>query len=618
MRDSASVAYQIYFDKTLPEKEKWDSFNHHLLYNAYPVEQLVIGDELIGYASECNDEQWVFRGYYCKGNAYIALGEIDKACDSYLESLASIEKDTNNISIGDAYFGLGNAFSLVGNSSKAVEYYLKAKDVYMKKADTNYIAYAVINIISAYNKQNNIDSVEVYIEYLNNFLTKKDNYLFVGYRNAYLAFAMAKRQNFKQAVEVFEEAIACFKTEFRFYDLLSVKIEFSEILFQQEQYNLAQQYALESYNGAVEAGLKEQIRDAAKLLSDIYENKGDFKKSYNYLKTFLAYKDSISNNEVVSKMADLRAEYEISQKQVEVDLLRKKRTISRISLFAVLSVTILLFVVAYILFCNNRYKKRLNGLLNKHRRRVIEQNRELEEINASKDKMFSIVSHDLRGPIHSLAGMSTFMKEMVQENRIDDLMKTFDVMYISMSNVTGLLDNLLEWSGSRIKSVPYNPELLDLKDIIAEQFDVFNYSANGKSISLLNGIDESCMAYVDKNTIATVFRNLINNAVKFTPENGAVYVGSQKEEDKVVIKVSDTGVGISDERLRKIFDFNKTESTFGTKREKGIGLGLRLAHEFVQLNMSEIWVESSEGKGTTFYVRMPQKSLSEKGGTEKS
>ncbi len=571
-----------------------------------PYIQLSNLSDFIAVAEKQNNYFWLSTAYYGKGNSYLQIGNHEEAVNCYLKSIDIAQKNKLSISLGKIYFAIANSLSMGKYSQRAIDYYHKSIYSFKENGNIVYEGYTILNLIDEYIKIKQYDSCKFYLPIADSIFQSCKDEVGQAYVYGNRGLINARMGDFESAIDNIQEAITILNEYEKFYDKIAFQNELAKIFYQKKQYNLAQQYALKSYNKAFEAGLKEQIRDAAKLLADIYEYKGDYKHSYNYLKTYLAYNDSIGNEEVVRKMADLRAEYEISQKQVEVDLLQKKRVVNRLSLFAVTSVTLLLLVVAYILYRNNKFRMKLNILLNKYRLGVLDQNRELAEINATKDKMFSIVSHDLRGPIHSLAGILDLMKDMLQENNTAGLLRMVDSVRKSMSTVGGLLDNLLEWSASQLHSVPYNPELVNVSEIIVELFEIFEYAATAKSISLHNGLSSPSMAYVDRNTISTVFRNLINNAIKFTPDNGAVIVTGQQEESYVVIKVSDTGVGISPDRIKNIFEFSSAKSTYGTSNEKGIGLGLRLVLEFVQLNKSEIGVESREGKGTTFSVRLPE------------
>ncbi|WP_421765339.1 response regulator [Ekhidna sp.] len=233
--------------------------------------------------------------------------------------------------------------------------------------------------------------------------------------------------------------------------------------------------------------------------------------------------------------------------------------------------------------------------------------REIKAQKRLKDRFFAIISHDLRGPVSSFQGISQVISLYLQQAKYEDLQKMMSEVDKATDHLSKLLDNLLNWASSELSQIPYNPEKINLSEMIHDVVEIFELIAKSKNITIESEIDPSAVVHVDLNSTVTIFRNLINNALKFTPEGGKVTIKSEQNGAFNKISVHDSGVGINEEQLQTLFILSEKSSTYGTKGEKGIGLGLQLVNEFTKLNKGEVEVTSEVGKGTTFSISLPTK-----------
>lgn len=232
-------------------------------------------------------------------------------------------------------------------------------------------------------------------------------------------------------------------------------------------------------------------------------------------------------------------------------------------------------------------------------------NKELSELNSTKDRLFSIIAHDLRGPIANLQQLLEFIDHDINQGdraKVDELM----LMLKSTARTSFvLLENLLSWSRSQLNAITLNPERFNFKATISDALNLLEVALKQKNISIEMHDAADCFAMADRTTIDVVVRNLLSNAIKFTPKNGVITIKFDTLETEVMLSIKDTGVGIEPERLKKIFNFAENQSTRGTAGEKGTGLGLVLSREFILKNHGRIWAESSPGNGSTFYIALP-------------
>jgi len=235
-------------------------------------------------------------------------------------------------------------------------------------------------------------------------------------------------------------------------------------------------------------------------------------------------------------------------------------------------------------------------------------NTELAEANAAKDKFFYIIAHDLGDLFNGLLSFCDILTN--KSAQLSDAEKEGFLEIIQKSSQQGftLLRNLFEWSGVQTGEIEFKPESLNLKSLIDANIEMgrFRQEAESKNILLSSDISDSIFVFADSNMLDTIIKNLVSNAIKFTPENGKITISARKRDNLVRIAVADTGIGISPENIDKLFHIDVSHRVIGTSAEKGAGLGLILCKELVEKNGGQIWLESKEWKGTTAYVTLPE------------
>jgi len=234
----------------------------------------------------------------------------------------------------------------------------------------------------------------------------------------------------------------------------------------------------------------------------------------------------------------------------------------------------------------------------------------LIELNATKNKFFSIIAHDLKSPFNSIIGYSELLLEQINGKNYEKTGEIADIILQSSNRAMDLLMNLMAWAQSQSGKMDFNPVSFDIISLINEVTLLLNDTARQKSILIINKLPPNIQVNADYEMISTVLRNLISNAIKFTQPEGKITISASDKQNQVIVSVSDTGVGISKERIDNLFTISDGYSTPGTQNEKGTGLGLILCKEFVNKNHGKIWVESKAGTGTTLYFSLPLSNTS--------
>ena len=329
----------------------------------------------------------------------------------------------------------------------------------------------------------------------------------------------------------------------------------------------------------------------------IYEAQGAYKKAYEVYR-----KRSDLNIDILKKiltkdsklqMTQLKAALALEKKEVEITLLETQK--KQQQLFLVAAGVIAVLLISFLI------------VLQRNRQRIERQKNELSSLNTTKDKLFAILSHDLRSPVASLKNYMMLINWGVLNQK--EFEKSAQGLNTQLNNVHDMLENVLNWSISQMGGLNPNIEHLKIGAILDGQIQMLLPIATAKSIEIINHIPAQAFIHADKNHTAIIFRNLLQNAVKFTNAGGTVSINYVEKEGNSQIEVTDNGIGMSKDTLEKLFQLDKHTSRTGTALEQGTGLGLVLVKELVQRNGGTIAVQSAVDRGTTFTLTFNKKEL---------
>ena len=385
------------------------------------------------------------------------------------------------------------------------------------------------------------------------------------------------------------------------------------VLFYQEK---KYRDAIVNLNAGLQASLQSQSLDQQQksydYLSLCYKALGEFSDALIQREQFVVVSDFIQNQKNDQRLLESQSRYVIDTKQSQIELLEKERQ-RREQQFArqknlrnfLISVIGLGLVIVVLIWNFYKVKQRANTKLQAINEKVKQQNLQLQALNATKDKFFSIIGHDLKGPLNSLTSFSGLLinhTDSLSKEEIQMLAKDFDK---SLKNLSALLNNLLEWSRSQTGNIDFTTETFDIGLLLKENKELLCTQAQNKKISFLTDVQSPVMVKAHRQSLNTVVRNLISNAIKFTMDGGVIKLAIRTEANHAVISIADTGVGMSSDVIGKLFRIDAKHTTKGTADEKGTGLGLILCKEFVEKNGGRLWVESEEGKGSLFSFTVP-------------
>ncbi len=542
-----------------------------------------------------------------KGLGYLQLGKSAEALEHFMKAAELYEKTDNNIGLATVYSNIAWAYSGQQNHTSAIKYLRNAVHIFENEQDTFRIASSLNNLGYEYYKIAEYDSALILFSHAQKI------YVNINYNPGYAycvgnsGLVYAKQKKYSEAEGHLLHAIKLLSDYGDDRAVTEFMIEYARILKYKGHTKDAIRYASRSYHIASRNNIIEFKRDAAKCLSHLYGSINQFDSAFYFQSLFIGFSDSIRNLETIQKMADLRTEFEVAQKQGEVDLLEKEKITQLIIIGALILIILLAGGLIVLYYTSLKRVRKFTAILEERRKLLEQQSTELKNLNHIKDRFFSIISHDLRGPISSLGGISFMIKESIENDNRALLQEIADYIDQTVVSLSGLLENLLNWALSQQGQLPFHIEKIDTKTLIREVVKLFTTISISKHIRIKLTTKDNLYIKADNNSIMTIIRNLLSNAFKFTNMGGVIHISTKRNKNGVIeIMISDNGIGIPTDKLSWLFQLREAKSTRGTEKEKGIGLGLTLVHEFVKLNKGEIKVQSVVGKGTTFTLLLPE------------
>jgi len=583
--------------------------------------------------------------YHNLGLAYYLQTKWEPAITYFEKSKKVAATIKNNSRLARAYFYLGDIYNDMGSFANALQEYLKALELYEAGGNKNSASNCLTNIATLYAQLKDYKKAQEFVDKSLVGFSESANpqEVYQNYSNIGIVYSMMGE--YDKALDLFnkgmkltdslgdqywntvfltniaevytssnkpDQAVATYKKvlernekaqEVNF--TIAAHSGMGRILYKQgkKQEGIAQ--LLEALRLMKENSLKRLVMETAADLSAIYEKEGDYRKALEYDRLSDVYKDSIFNEKNDKKIQQLQFDYELDKKQRQIQQLNRSKEIqaiytNRLKIVAgILVAGTLLMIGILVLFYRKRSSER------RAKEEVQVQAAKLEELNQFKDKTFSVLSHDLRGPINSV----TATMQMLNDKHIspEEYATLQPEINAQMASLNLLLDNVLLWAKSYIKEEKAaHPAATSLLTLVNQNLVLLQDTADRKEITMSNNVNETAMAYCDAGQINIVIRNLIMNAIKYTEKGGHITIGSETVADKTSLWVKDNGVGMNKEQVDRLFTTKAGRNTYGTEGEKGIGLGLLICNEFVKVNNGDLAAISAPGKGTTFSMTLPR------------
>lgn len=584
-------------------------------------------------------------------DVYSRESKYDTAIKYYEEGIKLSEKSGSAKHKGLALMSMAGINSDLGNHAEALKYYLEALKVFEKSDDQKYISRALTNIAGVYSALGDNKKALSYIDRgitLSKQLNSRES-LLSNYVNAGMVYGGMR--DLKSALPYFEKAakiadtlqdtnwivacksnlattyfgmgmnqqsLTCYKEVLKLvadmHDASAIVVAnegIGKVLADMGNLKEGVKHFHAAYAVALEKGLKEKISDMALYLSMAYEDLKDAATALKYHKIYADYKDSVFNENSSQQIHQLQFDYDLAKKESRIQLLEKNKEVAQVNaknhmvqLWALSGGVLLMAAISALLYRSRRLAIRNRNMLLKQKEEIQEQARRLESLNQFKDKTFSVLSHDLRSPINQFTVVMMMLDEEMMTH--EQLMALKPAMQRQLHSLNSLLDGLLKWATNYMQGqASAKPEPVNLSQVTQQCVSLLQQDAENKKIKIVNELPADLTAYCDPGQLDIVIRNLVVNAIKFTRTDGTITLHASRGNSGVQFSVSDTGVGMNEEQLARVFMPVSERNTYGTDGERGLGLGLLLCHEFIKANNGGISVSSEPEKGSVFTVTLP-------------
>jgi len=530
------------------------------------------------------------------GKYYESLGNYDVALTWYLSALRLKDSLNNRMIMGTIYNHLGNLYQAIGNFEQSLAYQKLGLEERIQLGYVEGISKSFKNIGEVYLDLKLPDTAMIYftkaLQFANDY-SRTRNYCFQALN---LSSHMGYDKGFIQANYIIGQSF-----------------------YYENQLEKAETFFIRSLQNALLNGMKEEICDNSFLLYQLNQQLGKTDKTLEYLKKYYETKMEIVNEQTTNHLAELEVGYEMEQKEKANELLRKQNEINTLTIARkngfitlisiILGLTLIAISAFYLSFKSKQKANRQLALLNteiiSQNRKLTKLNEQLKRVNREKDNFFSIIAHEVRNPLWWFRNLAETLSENYDTMPKDKLGKAIQSLDESAKNSFHLMDNLLQWSKSQLNRMSFNPQELNLAELIDENIKLWKTAATYKSIQINIDTDPKLRLFADRDMINTLIRNLLSNAIKYTHVNGTIEIKANQLESSIQLTIKDSGIGISKANLKKLFDPNHQFSTLGIMQEKGSGIGLKLCKDFIELNRGTIEVESTENQGTLFRCVFP-------------
>ncbi len=565
-------------------------------------------------------------------NAYSLLsyacekkGQYQKALDYRLKGLAFRKKSGNPNEVAKSLNSIGEFYLKQQNFYKALKYYSESYQISGNTANLKGEAISLHNIASVYYElgkyQQALQKHQEALEIKKNLGSVKE--LVISYIS--LGRVHTSMGNYAQAVNMLQQALAMEKPTGDADMLARIYAYKAETYIQQQQYALAIE-KLEKATGLAKSTrnpdlLVSILNTKANILLLTGEKEAFFKTHQQIARYRQADNPRINSNEIL----DIQRRFEEEKKQQEINLIIKENELQELRLqkaeqqkyylVILVSVSTLLIVLIFILYhikrIGNKKLQSQNQVISQQNASLLELNQQLtkseqqlQRINATKDRLFAIISHDVRSPLNSLSSVLNLLVDGIGSLPEEDLKKIFSNTRNRLHYLIEFMQNLLGWAHLQNESIEFTPEEFNLTELLEKLVQVMKANADEKSVAieLLPG-HKTLQVYTDKNMLDFIVRNLLANAIKFTRGGGKISIQPRINGKDVRVMVTDSGIGMSQEEVEKLFAIDQTVVRPGTANEKGTGLGLLVCSDFARKIGGELLVESEKGKGSSFTIR---------------
>jgi len=527
------------------------------------------------------------------------------ALKHYLDAIEIAKIYNNEVYLSKCYLNISAIYRVQKEYEQTISFLSKSLKINELNKDEAQVGKTLNNLTACFIEMGDLESASTSINRAISIFEKVKLDSWLSYAYELKGSIYTKKGKFNQALRWLSKSEKIHANIDKGRYKIPLYINLAKTYFGLKDYDTAESYALMALQISKKLNILEERDLTLKVLYEIKKADSDFEKALTYLEELKATSDTINNNNNIKELRILKSNLEFEQeKEQYISESQQKHTLQLSYIYFSILIILAFAIIIFILKKNNKTQNTLNEKLLENTEALKKNQTHLNEANNTKIRLFSIIAHDLKGPINSFKSLLDLFNN--RELSKIEFMEFMPEIGKNIDSIAFTLNNLLTWGQSQMNGLSTKPDFISIKKLVDESFRLLSKQAEVKSISTINNIDENVIAWSDRDQIDVVIRNLISNAVKFTREHGTITVSAVEEAQFWKIQVKDNGVGMGEESVANVFTEKETAIAYGTLNEKGTGLGLRVCKEMVENNGGRIWVESKIDQGSTFSFTLPK------------
>ncbi|MCK0145501.1 tetratricopeptide repeat-containing sensor histidine kinase [Arenibacter sp. F26102] len=538
-------------------------------------------------------------------NENVYSGNYSTALLGYLDNIKLAQAHDNRKMESILYENVADLYATQKDYEQALYFYNKVEKINNLMGDDINSAQTMSNVASIYAETGDFQNALFKLNRSINIFEKSESWDWLAFAYEVKGKVYLKQKQYTRALYWYDKSSALHENLQDDRGIIDLYNGMAEAHFGLEKDSISHNYALMAFEISSTIKSMEGIKKCSNTLYKVYKNQENYAAALKYHEIFRHISDTLSRDE--NKMSMTMLKTEISHKnQQEALVIKNEKALAkqRLYIYVAILFVIIMGAIAFLVIRGQKILKKLNKELESQKQDLEQREAELWETNNTKNKLFSIIAHDLRGPIGALEGLLKLLNSGdIKESEFKEFIPKLknDVNSISFT-----LNNLLTWGQSQMREATTDPTNVDLNSLVENNINLLSELAFTKMITMDNLIVNKAIIWSDENQIDIVIRNLLSNALKFTPNNGHITIGYVDRHEFLEVFVKDTGIGIDESVQDQILLKNSNITTYGTNNEKGTGLGLSLCSEMVIKNGGNLWIKSELNMGSTFYFTVPK------------
>jgi signal transduction histidine kinase len=589
-----------------------------------------------------SNEQQIVMSLANLGQIYALLNQKTKAIEHYIQAIQIAEslKDITYLPI--LYLNAGAILRENGQFDEAITFYLRANNFYKQNDNLTGVVSSLTELGKTNLAQNKLDKALNYFMRAKLLAEQENNFVLIINLNYEIASAYVRLGSFNKALLYLDRNYTIARNTNDIENEAQTLMKIGHYLLLQGRVLQSKETLLKSLVAGRQTNRDDLLSEMYSHLAKVEANLENFKAAYDYMDKSKVHAIRFFEFKEADTFQTLELIFELSNKQKDLEILKKSHELERVLKEQAIAVkrnltygaVILLFLLVAAVFmvfyirkknkllvqktneisASNKalvdmnlnledQKKQLNKLNNSlivANEKLKKSEEDLTSLNSTKDKLFSIIAHDLRSPFASVVSFTRLIKRDITKLKKHEIQTLTQELEKTTDQIYYLLENLLQWSMSQTGKIRFQAEPILLSELIEDAISLFSSHAASKKVRIIKNFDPTIQIIADKSMISAVFRNLISNALKFSPKGEQITINAEKTHNKIQISIIDNGVGMNEEQVQNLFNADKNKSTHGTESEKGSGLGLLICNEFLLKHNTKIKVTSTPNKGSIF------------------